>query len=104
MYWFPRECPRGTVWARDDVEQDRLRDLFQTTAERVHVTELAWLPRLQSCELYVYRLDARAFEPWDEAHGQWIAHETVAPLSVEAVGELLSRHARAHAERMAVLG
>ena len=98
LYWFPRQCPRGTVWARDDAERSQLGELFQTTAVRLHVTELAWLSRMRSCELYVYRLDASPFRRWAEAEGQWIAFEPVAPLSVEPAGDLLARHADAAIE------
>ena len=28
LYWFPRDCPRGTVWARDEKEQAHLSTSF----------------------------------------------------------------------------
>jgi hypothetical protein len=98
LYWFPRQCPRGAVWARDDAERSELSELFQTTAVRLHVTELEWLLRMRGCELYAYRLDASLFQRRAEAEGQWIAFEPVAPLSVEPVGDLLARHAAADIE------
>jgi hypothetical protein len=97
-YWFPRNCPRGTVWANDEAELARLRALFLTSASRVHATELEWLDRIRATTLFVYELDPQPFAPWPEAEGQWISKEAVEPLSVRPVGDLLARHAEAGIE------
>jgi hypothetical protein len=98
LYWFPRDCPRVTVWANDDAQHARLQDRFLTTARRVQAAPLAWLDRVRRCELYEYELDAARFAPWGEAEGQWVAHETVEPVAVRAVGDLLDRHVTAGVE------
>jgi hypothetical protein len=98
LYWFPRDCPRGTVWANDPSQRERLRELFLTDAERLHVTEFAWLPRIRAARLCVYRFDAAPFTPWPEAEGQWVSHEPVVPLDVKPVGDLLDRHREAEIE------
>lgn len=98
LYWFPRDCPRGSVWAHNDAEQDLLRERCHTTAPRLHVTELAWLDRIRRCTLYVYRLPPGPFEPWPDAAGQWVSRNPVAPLAVEPVGDLLDWHAAAGIE------
>ncbi len=72
VYWFPRDCPRGSVWANDDAQRALLHERFQTTALRVHATELGWLDRIRTVDLYVYELDRAAFEEWPLAEGQWI--------------------------------
>lgn len=97
-YWFPRDCPRGTVWANSDGEAELLQRLFLTAARRIHATELDWLDRMRRAELYAYELDRRALEPWPEADGQWVARTTVEPLAVRPVGDLLERHAEAEIE------
>jgi hypothetical protein len=97
-YWFPRDCPRATVWANDDDELARLRAVFLTTASRVHATELGWLDRMRTTTLFAYELDPGSFAPWPEAEGQWISREAVEPLSVTRVGDLLARHAEAGIE------
>lgn len=94
-YWFPRDCPRGTVWADTDGEADMLQRLFLTAARRIHATELGWLDRMRRAKLYAYELDPGPFEPWPEAEGQWIARDVVDPLAVRPVGDLLERHADA---------
>lgn len=98
VYWFPRDCPRGAVWARDAAEREHLATTFKTSAARVHATELAWLDRMRSTTLYVYELDPARFEPWPEADGQCIARTTVEPLGVRPVGDLLALHAEAGIE------
>ena len=98
VYWFPRDCPRGSVWANTDEEQQRLARLFQTAARRVQATELAWLGRMQAARLYVYELDREGFEPWPDAEGQWIAREPIVPLAVRPLRNLLELHAESGVE------
>jgi hypothetical protein len=93
LYWFPRDCPRVTVWANDAVQQERLERAFSTSARRVHAAPLAWLEAMRSCHLYEYRFAPEQFVPWPDAEGQWVAHEPVVSTSVEPAGDLLERHA-----------
>ena len=97
-YWFPRDCPRGTVWANTDAEAEVLARTFLTSSRRLHTTELRWLDGLRTTTLYVYELDPAPFAPWPEADGQWIAHTPMEPLAVRPVGDLLERHAEAGIE------
>ena len=98
VYWFPRDCPRGAVWANDDAERELLARLFQTAALRVQATELAWLERMQAARLFVYEFDRKPFERWPDAEGQWIAREAIVPLDVRPLGNLLEVHAEAGVE------
>jgi hypothetical protein len=98
LYWFPRDCPRVTVWADDDAQRAALADRFLTAARRVQAVPLEWLERIRACQLYEYELDAISFARWPEAHGQWVARATVVPLAVRAVGDLLARHVDAGVE------
>jgi len=98
VYWFPRDCPRGAVWADTNEELRVLQRTFATAASRVQATELAWLDRVRTVQLYVYELDPASFEPWPDADGQWVAHVAVEPLRVRPVGDLLALHASAGIE------
>src|SRR4051812_42426845 len=64
LYWFPRDCPRVTVWANDNAQARRLRELFDTAGRRLHIIEAKWRHALRSTTLYEYELDGAAFEPW----------------------------------------
>jgi hypothetical protein len=98
VYWFPRDCPRGAVWADTEDERATLRRTFQTAAERVQATELAWLDRVRAVRLYVYELDPEPFAPWTDAEGQWIARVPVEPIGVRPLGDVLALHAQAGIE------
>ena len=98
VYWFPRDCPRGSVWANDSAQRELLSALFQTAATRVHATELGWLGRMQATRLFVYEFEPGPFEPWLEAEGQWVAREPIVPLEVRALGDLLDLHVAAGVE------
>jgi hypothetical protein len=64
MFWFPRDCPRGCIWAGSATSaEDRERFFGQGSAKRVHVIEAAWLGPMRTCQLFAYRLSAEPF-PW----------------------------------------
>ncbi|MGH9271671.1 MAG: DUF6886 family protein [Ilumatobacteraceae bacterium] len=98
LYWFPRACPRVTVWPRPTDDRSTFDAVWTTTTPRVHVTESDWLQRMRSTTVYRYDLPATAFTPWLDASGQWIAETTVTPLEVLAIPDLLSEHATAGIE------
>ena len=77
LYWFPRDCPRACFNAND-----------ATTDEDVE----RWLERVRTVRLYAYRLPSEPFEPWDKF---FVSRETVTPLELTELGDLLARHADA---------
>ena len=96
LYWFPRDCPRATFWATpatsdDDVE----RWLDGDRARRVHVIESVWLGRMRSTRVVAYRMPEATFEPEDRF---FVSRETVTPLELVELGDLLARHADARIE------
>jgi hypothetical protein len=99
MFWFPRDCPRGCIWAGSTTTPaDRERFFGQSATTRVHVIEAAWLDRVRACELFAYRLPVEPFRPHHEVGGYWVTDETVEALERVAVGDLLARHATAGIE------
>ena len=98
LYWFPRDCPRVTVWPRDESERPAFEERFGTTAPRLHAVEAAWLERMRTVDLYRYDLPATTFRRWEEASGQWISRVEVVPSTVEPVGDLLALHEQAGIE------
>jgi hypothetical protein len=98
MFWFPRDCPRGCIWPGPaTTPEDRERFFGQSAAARVHVMESGWLPRLQACRLYGYRLPVEAFRP-HEVGGYWVADEPVDALGQVVIDDLAGQHARARIE------
>ena len=98
LYWFPRWCPRISVWARDEREQSLFTDLFESEASRIVAAETDWIERVRDGKLYRYVFDASAFRPWQEADGQYITEQVVHPDRVELLDDLLALHAAAAVE------
>jgi hypothetical protein len=98
LYWFPRGCPRVTVWPRTSEEIPRFESTWTTTAQRVHVIELGWLDLMRTTQLYRYDFVASTFAPWPDATGQWFTERTVEPVAVAALGDLLELHVSADIE------
>jgi hypothetical protein len=98
LYWFPRYCPRISVWARNDSEQAKLTELFESEATRIVAAETDWMERVRDGKLYRYVFDAGDFQPWQEADGQYITDQVAYPKRVELLDDLLALHAAANVE------
>ena len=97
LYWFPRDCPRGTFWAGPETtieDEDRLL----AGATRVHAAEAAWLDRIRQATVVGYRLPEASFRPDVEVGGYWLSRVPVEPLEVVELGDLLALHAAAEIE------
>ncbi len=98
LYWFPRHCPRISVWAYDEAQREVLRATFHTDATRICAAESGWLDRVRAANVFRYEFDGSDFEPWVDADGQYISEQTVYPTRVAELGDLLSLHAAAEVE------
>jgi hypothetical protein len=91
LYWFPRDCPRACWEANEDTTaEDVARWLDGDRARRIAVIESMWLERMRTAKVYAYRLPHETFEPWDKF---FVSRETVVPLELVELGDLLVRHA-----------
>lgn len=98
MFWFPRDCPRGCIWAcSTTTQEDRERFFGQSDATRIHVIETDWLDRIRECRLYAYRLPVDGFSP-HEVGGYWVATQPVEAVEQIMIDDLLDRHASARIE------
>jgi hypothetical protein len=97
MYWFPRDCPRGTFWATPATSPEDAEGLLLGGA-RVHAVEAGWLERIRESRVVAYRLPETTFVPDPEVGGYWLSSEAVAPLERAELGDLLARHAEAGIE------
>jgi Family of unknown function (DUF6886) len=93
LYWFPRDCPRACFEAGEDTTDEDVEGwLDGDRMRRVAVVENGWLGRFRAARVYAYRLPPETFEPWDKF---FVSRETVVPLELVELGDLLSRHADA---------
>jgi hypothetical protein len=99
LYWFPRRCPRVSVWADDPDQQRRLSSVFGTSATRICAVETGWLDRIRACRLYRYEFDRSSFVP-DEGGdpGHVVSPEVLSPSRVQVIDDLLGLHASADVE------
>ena len=94
-YWFPRDCPRVTVWCDRRDRRAKFQNDFGTSSARVQAIERGQLAAMGAAHLHRYELPIEAFEPWAEADGQWICRVPVEPIRVAPFGNLIGRHREA---------
>jgi hypothetical protein len=91
IYYFPRECPRVTFYRSQRGSDEDVQRFFATTkATRVVAIESRWLEAMRDTSLYRYEFPRDSFRLIDPRAGYWVSRETVVPLSVEPVGDLMT--------------
>ncbi|TCM99302.1 hypothetical protein EV294_102595 [Paenibacillus sp. BK033] len=91
-FFFPRDCPR-IVYTRSAglTSEDEWR-FFGTTAANIVITvETGWHERIKQTTLYRYELPPESFELFDEYAGYHVSKETLVPLAVEPLSDLIER-------------
>ena len=90
LYWFPRECPRGTFWATDGTTPADFELL--AGSPRVHLVEARWVGRMRAARVIAYRLPEKTFVPDPEVGGYWLSRDAVTPVKVAELGDLITLH------------
>jgi hypothetical protein len=99
MYYFPRQCPRACFWpGPQTTATDRERWFYGVDAKMVIAIESAWLEPLRTTTLYRYTMPEDTFTLHDDDSGHANSRETVEPLSVEPVSDLLAALVEANVE------
>jgi Family of unknown function (DUF6886) len=96
LYWFPRECPRGTFWAKPETTAPDA-ELLGGSA-RVHIVERGWVEPMRTTTVYAYRLPDESFLEDPDVGGYWLSREAVVPDEIVELGDLVERHAAAGIE------
>jgi len=99
MYYFPRQCPRACFWPGERTsDADRERWFTGIDARIVIAIESDWLERVRATTLYRYEMPEVTFTEQGDASGHWHSRETIVPLAVEPVGDLLAALVAANVE------
>jgi len=90
MYFTPRDCPRACFWAGPaTTAADRETWLHGLEPRFVMCIESGWLERLRTAMLYRYEMPVETFAPGPEG-AHWVSRETLEPLAVEPIADLIA--------------
>jgi hypothetical protein len=91
MYYVPRDCPRACFWAGERTTAlDRERWLHGLSPRFVMAVEAVWIERIRGTALYRYEMPPATFTPNLDDSGHHVSRESVTPLRVEPMGDLLA--------------
>ncbi|GLX68222.1 DUF6886 family protein [Paenibacillus glycanilyticus] len=90
-FFFPRDCPR-IVYTRSAgiTDEDEQKFFGLSHANIVITAETSWYERIKHTTLYRYELPTESFERFDESAGYYISTETLIPINVHPLPDLLS--------------
>jgi hypothetical protein len=90
MYYVPRDCPRACFWAGDRTTAvDRECWLHGLAPRFVMAVEAGWVDRIRRATLYRYEMPPETFAPRLDDSGHFVSRETVVPVRVEPMPDLL---------------
>ena len=90
MYYLPRDCPRASFWAGERTTAvDRDRWLHGLEPRFVMAVEAGWLDRIRGAVLYRYEMPSAKFTPRLDDSGHYVCRETIVPLGVQPMRDLL---------------
>jgi hypothetical protein len=89
-YLLPRDCPRVTYYvATQTTTADKERFMGETEAGHVIVVESVWYRRIMETRLYCYEFSPSNFTLIDDCAGYFVSHESVVPISVYPVNDII---------------
>ncbi len=89
-YLLPRDCPRVTYYAKRDSKQSDIDKIIGTAGKKNIVNiEESWLARVKDTKLFLYELPLKTFELLDDGAGYYVSYESVRPVNVLVIDDLL---------------
>lgn len=91
MYLLPRDCPRACFWpGAATSEADRDTWFGAVDGRMVIAIEATWLDHVRATTVYRYDMPTDSFSLHDEDGGHWVSRETMKPLAIEPITDLLA--------------
>ena len=88
-YLVPRDCPRIALRASAETTMEDRIKFFPDKHERVLAVEFGWYSKIKSGKLYIYELPVDGFEYVDSIAGYAIARQSVVPVAMIEVTNLV---------------
>ncbi|RTE07153.1 DUF6886 family protein [Paenibacillus whitsoniae] len=89
-FYFPRNCPRIVYQRTADMTEAQVQTFFGGTSSNTVITvETRWYEAIRSMTMYRYELPPATFRLFDSYAGYYISEETVEPIKVTAIPNLL---------------
>lgn len=89
-YFFPRDCPRVCIWPKaDTLPADVERFCGMSATNRMIAIESGWYERVSKGHIYRYSFGADNFVSHVPDAGYYISTQTVEPLQVERIEDLV---------------
>jgi len=91
-YYFPRNCPRIALRRMIDISDENKEKFFgHSIADTVVVIESKWYPIIKDFTIFRYTFNKEEFEMFDKTAGYYISYNTVKPIEVIPIQNLLDR-------------
>jgi len=89
-YYFPRDCPRVCIWQTEDTINEDMNTFFGMSATtRMIAIETRWYERVRDGHIFRYTFDDTNFQLYEPNAGYYISTETVKPVKVEKIDDLI---------------
>ncbi|QMW01468.1 DUF6886 family protein [Spirosoma foliorum] len=89
-YFFPRDCPRVAYFRNEVTVEHDIESFFSTSlADYIITVEASWYYKIKNTTLFCYEFDPETFTLLDENAGYYISYETVKPISVKKIDDLI---------------
>jgi hypothetical protein len=91
-FYFPRDCPRIVYTKTSDIiEEDEIRFFGVTSSNIVVAVETHWFKVMKDATIYRYTLPDQDFRLFDETAGYYISEQTIKPLEIKPISNLIDR-------------
>lgn len=91
-FFFPRDCPRIVYTKSPGMNEEDERRFFGVSSSNIIITvESHWFKTIKEATIYRYTLPGKGFELFDKTAGYYISEQTVKPIEMQPMQNLMER-------------